>query len=112
RPLPSRAAAATMNLPPAGRPRAPAPRAPTARPGGGWMKSLGSHLVASAAHVANGLRAELAAQIVKVDLHGIAADLLAPAIHGILELRARQHGAGTLHQGFKQGELAGRQLDL
>src|SRR6185369_7427589 len=111
-PRPSHAGAATMNLPPAGRPPAPTHRAPTATPGGGWMRSLGSHLVAGTANIANGFGAELAAQVMQVNLYGVAAHLLTPAVHRILELHAREHGAGTLHQGLQQCELASRQLDF
>ncbi len=46
-----------------------------------------------------------------VDLDGVALDGILPAVEPIFELRARQHGAGPLHQRFQHGELVCREMN-
>jgi hypothetical protein len=46
------------------------------------------HGVANAAYGLNGIRMQLAAQVVDVHLYGVALYLMAPAVHLLLELLA------------------------
>src|SRR3954453_15119388 len=68
--------------------------------------------VANAAHVANQLRRELAAQVVHVDLDRVRADFLAPSIHRVLESLARHDRAGLLQQRFQHRKFARRKFPL
>ena len=65
---------------------------------------------AQAAHIADGVGAQLAAHAVDQHVHGVAADLLAPAIDAAFELVAREDGPGPLEQRVQQRELTRREL--
>src|SRR6185436_9788922 len=67
--------------------------------------------VTHAAHVADELGLELAPEVMQVHLDAVAAHLLAPSIHRVLELLARNDRAGLLHQRLEHRELARRELD-
>src|SRR5262245_49898815 len=86
------------------------PRAAT--PGGapGSSSCGGAHPVSDSAHVLDVFRAELLAEVVDVDLDGVALHFLAPAVEALLELRARQHLARSLEQRLEQRELAVREV--
>src|SRR4051812_41409190 len=64
------------------------------------------HAPADAAHVADGVGAELAPQRMNVHLDRIALDGLVPAVHLFFELSARQRGAGPREQRLEEGKLA------
>src|SRR5262245_45907760 len=66
---------------------------------------------AHAADIADRLGTQLAAQRVDVHLDRVALDLLVPAVELLLELRARQDGAGTRKERFEHCELARRKRD-
>src|SRR5258706_11583706 len=74
---------------------------PTERPGARPAKDSsaphaslrGTDEVADTAHRADEIRTKLAAQLVDVDRHRVALDLLAPAVQPVLELGARQQCA-------------------
>src|SRR6476469_8965734 len=54
--------------------------------------------IAKPAYVANRFRAELSAQMMDVHLDRVAFHFFSPAVQALLELCARQNGAGTLQQ--------------
>ncbi len=72
---------------------------------------VAAQAIAEAAHGEDGLIAELAPQVVDVDLDSVAADRLVPAVQLFLELGARHDRAGALGERREQGELAARHLD-
>src|SRR5580658_4964867 len=88
----------------------PRPQGPVERSGAwcGW-RSLFGYEIAYAAQRTDGVAAEFAAQPVYIDFHGIAFDLIAPAIQPVLELSAGQHGAGPLQQRFQNRKFMRRQ---
>jgi hypothetical protein len=75
------------------------------------MRRILGHHVADAAQCAYGVGAELAAQMVDIDLDRVAADLLAPGVEVLFQLRARQGASGLLHQRQQQGVLPGGKLN-
>src|SRR5581483_4747881 len=67
--------------------------------------------VTDATHVADEIRAELAPQVVQMNLDCVARYLFVPTVQALLELIARDHAAWLLEQRVQQGELARRQAD-
>ncbi|SSM26534.1 Uncharacterised protein [Klebsiella pneumoniae] len=49
--------------------------------------------------------AELAAQMMDVNFHGVAGDLVVPGVELFLDKLTRQYAPGVAHKQFQQGEL-------
>ena len=76
---------------------------------GSW---LARHHVADAAHIANPVAAQFAAQGVDVHFDGVAADFFLPAIEALFELAARERHAGGFHECMQDAEFACREGDF
>src|SRR3954469_7664861 len=74
-----------------------------------WLISLPGHHVAEPAHGADEVGAELLAQAVHVDLDGVAADVVLPAVKLLFQLALGEHHARALQHGFQHGPLAWRE---
>src|SRR5207237_3163288 len=104
---PRRAPGRTPPPRPPGRPRARS-RAATRGACGASTSAFPRERVTHAAHGADEAGIELAAQRMDVHFHRVARDLLVPAVEPLLELRAREVGAGTVRERLEQGVLARR----